>query len=125
MCGMTPLPSFRCRGRTPPEGTADPSGEGPFEMLAPPRSTDRGKTLEANSSRVYWPTRLAQVVLAADSAGTSVHDALIDRAVPAALNLIPRTRLASQPNYISDIGLRPLSDPWELLQLHSFDTIEA
>lgn len=90
-------------------------------MLAPPRSTDRGKTLEANSSRVYWPTRLAQVVLAADSAGTSVHDALIDRAVPAALNLIPRTRLASQPNYISDIGLRPLSDPWELLQLHSFD----
>lgn len=80
-----------------------------------------GETLEANSSRVYWPTQLAQVVLAADSAGTSVHDALIDRAVPAALNLIPRTRLASQPNYISDIGLRPLSDPGELLQLHSFD----
>jgi hypothetical protein len=90
-------------------------------MFGPFPKYGREKFWKQTNSHVYWPTRLAQVVLAADSAGTSVHDALIDRAVPAALNLIPRTRLASQPNYISDIGLRPLSDPWKLLQLHSFD----
>ncbi|MGH3912907.1 MAG: ABC transporter ATP-binding protein [Pseudonocardiaceae bacterium] len=44
--------------------------------------------------------------------------ALIDRAVPAALPAIPVTRKTSQPNYITDLGLRIYAEAAEFLRLH-------
>ncbi|WP_136643816.1 hypothetical protein [Subtercola vilae] len=59
---------------------------------------------------------MATSVLALEPAA-SLKPALLERASSAALGQIPVTRRSSQPNYISDLGLRALPDPFDFLQL--------
>ncbi|MEU7790673.1 hypothetical protein [Amycolatopsis sp. NPDC049159] len=68
---------------------------------------------------VHEPVRLARAVLRADGDGTLVAQyGLVARARPAALPVVPRTRLPVQANYISDLGVRGLAEAALFLDEH-------
>jgi tetratricopeptide (TPR) repeat protein len=68
---------------------------------------------------VHRPVRLARTVLQAACDGTLVAQyGLVERARPAALPVVPRTRLSVQANYISDLGVRGLDEAALFLDEH-------
>lgn len=76
--------------------------------------------MKLTNGHTTWAMVLAEQIVTAEERG-DIHPALVDRALPASLNLTPRRRLVSQPNYISDLGLRPVGDPRALLRGHRLD----
>lgn len=62
------------------------------------------------------PCVLATSVLGIEAV-SPLKSALLERASSASLGKVPVARRSSQPNYISDLGLRAVSDPFDFLRL--------
>nr|AGS49330.1 hypothetical protein [uncultured bacterium esnapd2] len=72
-----------------------------------------------STTDVFWATRTARTILNAQADGSlTARYGLVERAFPAALPALPRTRLAVQTNYLTDLGVRGMTEAAAFLDGH-------
>nr|ARU08076.1 hypothetical protein [uncultured bacterium] len=72
-----------------------------------------------STNDVFWATRTARTILDAEACGTlTARYGLVERARSAALPGLPHTRLPVQTNYLTDLGVRGMTEAAAFLDGH-------